>query len=1017
MYLLFKNAFLKVRKSLGRFISLLLIVALGVGFFAGIRSSPSSMLNSIDNYFDGTNLMDFKIQSSMGITEDDVDVIRKLDNVSMVEPSYTLDALSEGKSIRIHSILDNINKIDIISGRMPSKQGECVADSQKYKIGDLIRLDDINENLSNNEFLVVGTMNSSMYLYRDYGISNVGNGKLASYIYVLEDNFSTDYYTEVYIIASNTTNSKIYSNEYDEYINNLKQKLIEIEPLREKSRYDEIINEAEDKIKEEENKFIEEREKGQNELDNAKLTLDKNKSELQDAKNQIKKNESQLNKTITEKNNEFEIAKKNISDAWNQINSNLSSYGISINSLDSKIQELQNNISYLNQILETIQEGTDEYNNTKENINEANVALSRITVLKKSINELDSNEKELNNGISLFNEQISTTKKQISKAKSDIEENEKKLNEGYDEYNKNLEKYNIEIKDAQSKIDDARQEIKDIDMPSWYIFDRTDNKGYIDMRDDAKKVSVISDIFPLFFMLVVALMSLNTMVRMIEEERTELGTLTSLGYSNFKITSIYIIYVVSSTVVGIISGYFLGILNIPKIIYSVYNNNYILPNFVLDYNITMFITITTIVLALMIGVTIFVCHSELKSKPANLLRPVAPKNGKKILLERIKFIWKRLSFTLKVTSRNIFRYKKRVFMIIIGIAGCTALLVTGFGIRDSIEDIADIQFKNIFKYDALMAIDKDVKDSNDESIKYVLENNKILNPLLINQSNFTFVSQEKNIDTYVIVPEKDELFSEYYNLKSKISGNKVELPQNGVIITQKIASLLKLKIGDNFEIKDSDGNTYKLYISDIVENYTFHYIYINKTEYEKNFNDNITYNFIVSDINEDEDIIASNLISSGEISYVNFASDNLTSFNSLISGLNSIIYIIIGASSLLALIVLYNLTAINISERQREIATLKVLGFYDKDVSEYIYRETLFLTLIGIIVGLFLGIFFHSYIITLTEIDSTVFIRNIKPASFIYSFLIILVFTFAVQLITHFNLKKIDMTTSLKSVE
>lgn len=852
MYLLFKNAFVKVKKSLGRFFSLLLIVALGAGFFTGIKSSSPDIVTSVDNYFDNNNLMDFRITSTVGLTDDDVLALKNLNNIDSVIPSYSIDVISENEAIRVHSILDEINNITLVDGRMPQKSNECLADSKYYKIGDIVEIDNNeNNNLMETSYTVVGTINSVLYIFNEYGISNIGNGKLKSYIYILPENFNISYYTEIYVTALNTKETMTYSDEYDNRIKLLEDELLQLKPIRETKRYEEILEKATNEII-----------TAENELKNIKRSLETN-------------------------------------------------------------------------------------------------------------HQLPSNDR-------------------------------KKLEQ--------------EIINAEIKINSAKEELKNIEKPKWYLLDRTDNKGYINLKEDTLKVSLIAQVLPPFFMIIVALMSLNTMTRMIEEERGELGTLASLGYNNAKITLIYIMYVLIATILGIIIGFFIGTSLIPSIIYSVYNSLYNLPPLILEFNMIMFFSIIAISVTLMCLVTLIACLKELKNNPAILLRPIPPKKGKKIGLETIDFIWKRLSFIWKVTVRNIFRYKKRVFMTVIGIAGCSALLLTGFGIKDSVDKIAKIQYEEIFKYDNLIILNKEIK-SIDEDFEKILEKENVIKPTLIYQTNFTFEYNKKDLELYLIVPSNEEEFYKYFSLNSIVSDQPIILDNDGVVITQKIAKLLKIKINDTIKIRDSNNQLYILKVADIVENYTNHYLYINYQFYEQIFEQEINYNIIVSNNEGDESLMAENLIASGKIANIVFTTDSLKTFNDLISGLNKIIFLIIGASALLALIVLYNLTTINISERKREIATLKVLGFYDDEVNEYIYRETFLLTLMGIGIGLIMGIFLHQFVIRLVEIDNTVFIKTINGISYFYSILITIIFAVIIQISTYFKLKKIDMIESLKSVE
>lgn len=866
MFLLFKNSSKKVFKSFGRFVSLLLIVALGVAFFAGIRSSSPDIIDSLDYYYDTYNLMDFKITSTKGLTDDDVTALSGLRNVNEVEASYSLDVISEGEPIRIHSITKIINKTTLISGRMPETTTECLADDKYYNVGDTVQVSDRDGILAERVFTVTGTITSVLYLAKEYGVSTVGNGKLHSYIYVPEDAFVTDYYTSVYITAKDAADETVYSEAYEEKFQLLKDELTSLKPIRETIRYEE------------------------------------------------------LQKEITE------------------------------------------------QIL-VLERQRDGYKQTME---------KELTLLQERIGK-----------------------------------GETYLQEEYDalwiQYSSQVSEFNIEIEKIRAILDE-------LEKPVWYLLDRSNINGYINLKEDTDKVILIANVLPIFFMLVVAFMALNTLTRMIEEERGEIGTLAALGYSNFKIMLMYILYSIFATLFGIVLGFFLGSFALPKIIYSVYASNYNLPALIISYNLSMIGIILSVSMALMIGVTVVACLKELRSNPAVLLVPPVPKKGKRIFLERVQFLWKRLSFTWKVTIRNIFRYQKRVFMTLIGISGCTALLLTGFGIRDSVDRIADKQYSEVFMYDDIIYLNQGAQSMSTEFSDF-LEENDVVNPALVYQNTYTFSYQEKELETYVMVPEKEEAFYPYVALANQ-KGEAVQLKENGAIITEKMARLLKVNVGDTISIRDSDNVLYIIEVSDIVENYIYHYIYMSKTYYEKIFDRAVSYNIVISD-NEstNEAKLAEVLMQNSRVSLVNFTTDNLETFNELVSGLTRIIFLIIIIAAILALIVLYNLTMINISERTREIATLKVLGFYDRDVGDYIYRETVLLTMLGALIGLGLGVLLHQFVIRTIEIENTVFIKLIQPLSYGYSFLILLLFTIVIAFVSHFKLRKVDMISSLKSVD
>lgn len=585
----------------------------------------------------------------------------------------------------------------------------------------------------------------------------------------------------------------------------------------------------------------------------------------------------------------------------------------------------------------------------------------------------------------------------------------------------NSNKYLDKINSCLSKIETIKEEHQTSKMGkvTWYIQDRTDNIGYSDIFDAIKTMSNISKVFPVIFYLVAVLISLTSMARMIEEERIEIGTLKSLGYTNLQIISKYIIYSAIACILGGILGMSVGFYLLPTIVWNLYSLIYTIPNFHLNYQLDLGLAGTLIAFLCIGGTTILVACKELKEMPSVLMRPKAPKNGKKIFLEKISFIWNKLNFSKKITTRNIFRYKKRALMTIVGIAGCTGLMVTGFGIKDSIADIPEKQFGEIFKYNLSVAITDSNKTSNITS--YINNNSEIDSYSEIYATTSTIKNSNGSFDVSVFVPNSNEDFKKSCNLYDYKSKETINLNQNGIIITDKIAEELELKVGDTVKLIDGNNIEYNLKIIQIAENYVSHYVYMSKEYYEANIK-NYQTNMILINANKnitDDQLktISEELLTLDGTASVSVISTLVSSIEDMLGTLNYVVIILVVASALLAFVVLYNLANINIGERQREIATLKVLGFYDNEVDSYINKENIIFTVVGILLGLIFGFFLTSAVVVSVEIDKLRFIRRIKPISYVYSVLITLIFSFIVNKVIHFILKKIDMIESLKSVE
>ncbi len=1011
--MLFKNTIIKIKRSFGRYFSLFIIVMIGVGFFAGIKGSAPDILAGVDLYSHEHQLMDFKIVSTLGLTEDDVTALSELSEAAKVIPSYSVDVLDSGIPIKVHAIESDISTMEVVDGRMPDSSQECVADTYQYQVGDKIEItSDVEDELKHTEYTVVGTVKTPLYMSTDYGNTTIGDGKLASFIFVNKAEFDFEFYTEIYLSAKSAVDAEVYSSEYKQATTALKKELAAIKSERQDSRYQEIFDEANDEINENQDKLNKEKKDAEEELADAKAELDENAEKLEDGKKELADNEKKLNNEVVARTAEFEDAKVQIADGWNQINTALDNNGIKQEELDGKLTELSQGIETMKQQLPMLPKDSQEQMGLSAQIEQYQAAYEGLVTLQASIQTLTEQETQLNEGIATFDEEISKARKKIADGKKELAENEQKLTDGYEEYEEGLAEFIEEINDAQQKIDDAREELADLEHPKWYINSRDDViPGYESLKSSTDIIVTVADILPIFFILIVMLMTSNTMARMIMEERSELGTLASLGYKNSGIMATYLLYVLSATVLGAVIGFYVGSWILPGIVYGTFSM-FILPPMILQYNIPSLIIMLLGAVLLMTAVTIFFCNMELKQKPADLLRPVPPKNGQKILLERIGFIWKHMSFTWKVTMRNIFRYKSRVFMIIIGVAGCTALLVTGFGLRDSVNGVADKQYGEIFCYDAMLALEKEQTEISGK-LETLLEKEKVVDPLLMKQATY----EVENLDAYINVPKDNTLFDKYYHLTDIESGAVLTLRDDGVIITKKLAETLGIKMGGTITISESDGDTYSMQVSDIAENYIGNYIFMSATYYDTVFDETVKYNMMVSKYNQEKSTLAEHLLESELIVNVTYRDDIVQAIKDGNESLNQVVVLLVVISSMLVIIVLYNLTSINISEREREIATLKVLGFYDREANSYIYREAFVLTMFSILMGCVLGIGLHRFLMNLIEDQANVFFKIIKPMSFIWSSMIIIIVSFIMQLVTYIKMRTIDMIEALKSVE
>lgn len=605
-----------------------------------------------------------------------------------------------------------------------------------------------------------------------------------------------------------------------------------------------------------------------------------------------------------------------------------------------------------------------------------------------------------------------------------------KLDTFSDEYEDKIKKVKSDIENIAKERTESEYEKLKV-KPEWYVLDRNQNTGYASYSQDSERIANIGKVFPVVFFVIAALISLTSMTRMVEEQRVQIGTLKALGYTKGKIALKYILYAVLATLIGGIIGMLIGFRILPEIIYNMYAMMYSMKDVVLEFNTGIAITGLGLALICTVGATIIACYKELNLQPASLMRPKSPKAGKRVLLERISWLWSKLKFTQKVTIRNVFRYKKRVSMTIIGILGCTALMVAGFGLRESVSNMIPSQYGEVFLYD--MSITLKNEQTSDEIQKYIDEvcniktndkNNDVTDAMAFNMQAVEILNKETKQDIQLIVPEKTEMLSDYIILENRVSKEKYSLSDNGVVITEKLAKLLDIKQGDKITIKNSNDKQAEVEVKGITRNYLMHYMYISPEYYESIFGEKVKYNTIllkeqseVRKSEESENKLGKKILENSNISKVTFMSQTKSIFDEVMDNMTFVVWILIISAGLLAFVVLYNLANVNISERIRELATIKVLGFYDKEVYDYVGRETTILTIIGILIGLIAGYFLEMFILKTCELDILMFDTRISIWSYVYSASLTILFTLIVSVVTYFALKKIDMIESLKSVE
>lgn len=846
-----KDFYMEIRKSMGRFLSIFFIVAIGVAFFSGIRSSEPDMRLSGDAYFDEKNLMDLQIISTLGLTKDDVDAICQVKGIKDVETGYSTDVLCKSgdsqKVVHIMSLLPTMNQVTVEEGRLPKDINECVLDIDYYevngyKIGDEITFssgtkDAITDSLKYDTYKIVGTVSSPTYVSFGRGNTTIGTGTINGFACVLEESFNMDAYSEIYATVEGAKKLTAFTKEYDNRVDEVEKRIEKIKTEREDARYEEVLDEAETRM--------------------------------------------QLMMAQT--------------------------YQVFMNGQD---------------------------------------------------------------GLKSLDDEMS----QIPKAK-------------------------------------------------WYIYDREHLVEYSGYGENADRMRAIGKVFPVLFFLMAALISLTTMTRMVEEQRTLIGTMKALGYSKVSIAGKYIGYASLATILGCVFGALFGEKVFPYIIIKAYGIIYThVPNIEVPYNLYYAGVASAVAVFCVLFATVTSCYKELREQAAQLMRPPAPKQGKRVLLERIPFIWKRLSFTWKSTVRNLVRYKKRFFMTLFGIGGCMALLLFGFGLHDSIVNIGILQYEDLQLFDADLILNEEATDTAKQEITDSLKSDgRIKHITQALQQQVTIKKDDTEKEVYLTVFEPGEENDSLFVYQNRVTKEQYKLTDDGVILTEKIADKLGVKPGDSFTIEKSGEEDVTVTVSAICENYMRHYMYMTSGLYEQLYGKAVSYNSIFYTVNDGqievaEEIGEEALKKDGALS-VSYTKDYESQIEDMLGSLNMVIVVLVISAGLLAFVVLYNLNNINITERKRELATLKVLGFYPKEVAEYVYRENILLTVLGSVVGCGLGKILHRFIIETVEVDSAMFGRNIDLSSYIFGFLITIGFSMFVNGVMYFKLKKIDMVESLKSVE
>lgn len=1075
---LFKDIIREIKRTKSRFFSIFAIIALGAGFFSGLKAACPDMLATQEAYFRDNNLMDIHLLSTYGFDEGDMDAIRAVDGIRGIYPTYSKDVFVKNdrnanliaKMIAIPDVTTaayadkTIDEPVVLKGRMPQSANECVVEKHSqmrttFNIGDTVSVyttdseNPLSDSLVQDSWTVVGIVMNPQYISYERGNTTIGDGSIDTYIMIPESNFCYEVYTDVYLTMEDAAAYGAFDDGYWNVMDGNVEEFEAVADVRKDERFAEIKNEAERQLADAKKKLADGEKEANEELSKAKQELDDAYKELTDGEKKLADGKKQYNDGREEYNNskkefdegiadaelKIEEAQAELDDGYAQYNNGVSQL---MEGLESSAEQLRAKTAEIKAAISAgmgtpememmLAELERQLGEIEYLINNPEAAIASAEELRTAKDQLEEAGDRLNSaklwlGVEKENgqKQLDEAAAELSKAYKTLRDSEKQLADGWDEYNDGLAKYEEAKAESDQKLADARQQILDAEKkvaklkkPTWYVFTRKDNPGFSTYESDAYRIENVCKIFPVFFFLVAILVCLTTMTRMVEEERTQIGTLKALGYSKAAIASKFIVYSalasLSGSVVGIAAGSFI----FPTVIYSAYEMLYKTPALKLQPMPEVWVLVTLCALVCTTAAALMACMAELRSNPAALMRPKAPKAGKRVLLEKIPFIWKRLSFTRKVTVRNLFRYKKRIFMTILGIAGCTALTMAGFGIYSSISVILDKQYSEIFNYDLIVVLDSDAGEYTLETVDKALEEdeNTTENVELYMKS----LSYKGIGDTSLVVAKDTTKLADVVKFNDRVTGDPLELTDDGVIITERFAELSGLSAGDEFTFT-CGGEEITAKVSAVTENYTLHFVYMTENLYEKLCGAKPSYNTyftIMKDTGDEaQKEMGERLMSLDGVQALSFVKDNRESFGNTVKNLNYVVILIIVSAAMLAFVVLYNLTNINITERIREIATIKVLGFYDNEVSAYVFRENILLTLIGDAIGLGAGVWLHRFVIQVAQTDSVMFGRTLPLWCFAAAFVLTLIFALLVDFIMHFRLKKVSMVESLKSVE
>ena len=1012
-----KDFWREIKHTRSRFFSILILVALSVAFLSGLRATAPDMKRTGDDYLDSLHLADIQVLSTLGLTDGDIAALRAQESIGNAEGAYVIDAFaSSGAAEAVVKVLSlsgaGINDVALREGRMPERADECVVEEKMLglmdiAIGDTITLTPdgkLDDALADKQYTVVGTIRSPVYLAVERGTSTLGSGTVKAYLYLPREAFALDYYTAAYLRVQGAAEMTAFYDDYDDYIDDVIDALEPFGEERAALRHDDLVDEATEKLDD-----------AQRELDDAKAEADEKLGDAQRELNDARRKLDDGWRDYRDGQQKLQDSRAELDEAYQSLQDGEQEYADGLAQYEASRKEFEDQEAAAGAGMAA---GTDpaalaamqqQMEQARQQLNEAKAQLDAARA------ELDDGWAEYYDG----EEQYADGAQELDEAYAGLADGEREYREGLAEYEDAKREAEEKIAEAQAKITDARREVADIEDCEWYLFSRSYNPGYTGFGQDADRMANLASVFPIIFFLVAALVCLTTMTRMVEEQRVQIGALKALGYSRLSISRKYIGYGLLPSLVGGVLGLVIGYILFPKMIFTAYQIMYQMPDIELHAytDISLFSLLAAV--ACTTVATLWACLATLRETPASLMRPRTPKAGKRVFLEYIKPLWRRMSFIHKVTARNLFRYQKRFWMTVIGIGGCTALIIAGFGMRSSLLFTMSRQYDELFHYSAQVTLADNALPEERAAVEdFLAGDSRVVNYIPCAASSATVVTPSYSTTAYVEVMASDEI-GKVVDLFDYKSGDPITMGDEGVYIDQKLSELLKVSVGDTFFL---DGDVRgDVTVAGIYEHYTGHFIYMTPGYYENALHaDGEPNAYLLNFTSDDTDTcnaIFEKLLDMSGVATTSRMRDTQDTYMHSMERVDFVVVIIILAAAALAMVVLFNLSNINITERQRELATIKLLGFYDGEVSAYVYRENIVLTLFGILLGCFMGHWLHIYLVRSTEIDLMMFGRQTAPSAYVYAAILTALFSLLVNVLAHFRMKKIDMVESLKSAE